>query len=69
VQTVLRAEGVPNGYELLKDHSRGKPLTRQLLSELIHALPLPPARRQALLELTPASYVGLAASLTTLPSV
>ncbi len=68
VQTVLRAEGVPDGYELLKDHSRGKPLTRELLSELIRALPLPEARRQALLELTPSGYVGLAASLATLPS-
>jgi adenylosuccinate lyase len=35
VQTVLRAEGVPDGYELLKEHSRGKPLTRQSLAALI----------------------------------
>ena len=67
VQTVLRAEGVPDGYELLKEHSRGKPLTRELLAELIHALPLPQARREALLALTPASYVGSAARLATLP--
>jgi adenylosuccinate lyase len=68
VQTVLRAEGVPDGYELLKEHSRGKPLTRDLLAELIRALPLPEARRKALLELTPANYVGLAATLAALPS-
>ncbi len=67
VQTVLRAEGVPDGYELLKEHSRGKPLTRELLAELIRALPLPEARRKALLELTPANYVGLAAALSALP--
>jgi adenylosuccinate lyase len=68
VQTVLRAEGVPDGYELLKEHSRGKPLTRELLAELIRALPLPEPRRKALLELTPANYVGLAAELAALPS-
>ncbi|MEO6185692.1 MAG: adenylosuccinate lyase, partial [Steroidobacteraceae bacterium] len=67
VQTVLRAEGVPDGYELLKEHSRGKPLTRELLAELIRALPLPEGRRAALLELTPASYLGLAATLAALP--
>jgi adenylosuccinate lyase len=67
VQTVLRAEGVPDGYELLKEHSRGKPLTRELLAELIRALPLPEGRRKALLELTPASYLGLAATLAALP--
>ncbi|MEO6080708.1 MAG: adenylosuccinate lyase [Steroidobacteraceae bacterium] len=67
VQTVLRAEGIADGYELLKEHSRGKPLTRDLLAELIRALPLPEARRRTLLELTPANYVGLAARLAALP--
>jgi adenylosuccinate lyase len=69
VQTVLRAEGVPNGYELLKEHSRGKPLTRELLADLIRSLPLPDARRSALLQLTPASYLGLATRLAQLPPI
>jgi adenylosuccinate lyase len=63
VQTVLRAAGVPDGYELLKAHSRGKPLTRDSLAELIRGLPLPDAQRARLLQLTPAGYVGLAARL------
>ncbi len=66
VQTVLRAEGIPNGYELLKEHSRGKPLTRELLAELVTSLSLPAARRDALLALTPAAYVGLASKLARL---
>jgi adenylosuccinate lyase len=66
VQTVLRAEGVPNGYELLKEHSRGKPLTRESLGLLVASLPLPAKRRQALLALTPSGYVGLAAKLARL---
>jgi adenylosuccinate lyase len=67
IQTVLRAEGVPDGYELLKEHSRGKPLTRELLADLIRVLPVPEPRRKAMLELTPAAYVGLAARLAQLP--
>jgi adenylosuccinate lyase len=63
VQTVLRAEGVANGYELLKEHSRGKPLTRESLGQLVVSLPLPEKRRKALLALTPSGYVGLAAKL------
>ena len=66
VQTVLRAEGVPDGYELLKAHSRGKPLTRESLAALVSSLPLPDKRRKALLALTPSGYVGLAARLARL---
>jgi adenylosuccinate lyase len=66
VQTVLRAAGVPDGYELLKAHSRGKPLTRESLAALIGTLPLPEPERQRLLALTPAGYVGLAEQLAGL---
>jgi adenylosuccinate lyase len=66
VQTVLRAEGVPDGYELLKAHSRDKPLTRESLVRLIESLPLPARRRRALLALTPATYLGLASRLARL---
>jgi adenylosuccinate lyase len=66
VQTVLRAAGVPDGYELLKAHSRGKPLTRESLAALIGTLPLPEPERQRLLALTPAGYVGLAERLAGL---
>jgi adenylosuccinate lyase len=67
VQTVLRAEGVPDGYELLKEHSRGKPLTQESLGALIAGLPIGAQRRAALQALTPAQYVGLAARLARLP--
>ncbi len=66
VQTVLRAEGVANGYELLKEHSRGKPLTRESLAHLVTSLPLPEKRRKALLALEPAGYLGLATKLARL---
>lgn len=63
VQTVLRAHGVPNGYELLKDFSRGQPVGRERLHSLIATLPLPPEARQRLLQLTPSTYLGEAARL------
>ena len=48
VQTVLRAAGVPNGYELLKDFTRGRPIDGELLAGFIATLPLPEAERTRL---------------------
>ncbi len=63
VQTVLRAAGVPNGYELLKDFTRGRPMDRELLAGFIATLPLPAAERERRAALTPAAYGGVAAQL------
>jgi adenylosuccinate lyase len=63
VQTLLRAHGVPDGYERLKAFTRGQPVDRERLHAFINSLELPAAARQRLLELTPANYVGLAADL------
>jgi len=63
VQSVLRAAGVPGGYELMRDLTRGQQIDARALRELIERLPLPPTERQRLAALTPAEYVGLAAEL------
>src|SRR6187455_3365237 len=63
LQTALRAAGVPNGYELLKDFTRGADVDAAGLGQFIDKLPLPDADRARLRALTPAQYVGLAASL------
>jgi len=63
LQTALRAAGVPNGYELLKDFTRGARVDAAGLAAFIDKLPLPDADRARLRALTPAQYVGLAASL------
>jgi len=63
IQTVLRAAGVPNGYELLKDFTRGQAIDGDALRRFVTTLPLPAAERERLAALTPADYVGLAASL------
>jgi adenylosuccinate lyase len=63
VQTVLRAHGVPDGYERLKAFTRGRPVDRERLHAFINSLDLPTDVRRRLLDLTPAGYVGLAARL------
>jgi adenylosuccinate lyase len=63
IQTVLRAHGVPRGYELLRDLTRGARVDAERLRQLIDTLPLPPAQRERLAALRPAEYVGLAAEL------
>jgi adenylosuccinate lyase len=63
VQTVMRRFSVPNPYEQLKDLTRGKGISRDDLRRFIAALPIPEADRARLLEMTPASYIGMAAEL------
>lgn len=63
VQTVLRAAGVPDGYELLKDFTRGRRIDQTLYREFVASLPLPEADRARLSALRPADYLGLASEL------
>jgi adenylosuccinate lyase len=63
VQTVLRAAGVPGGYERLKEHTRGRAIDERALAELIDSLPLPAEEKQRLKALRPLDYTGLAARL------
>ena len=63
VQTVLRAAGVPGGYERLKEFTRGRTIDAATLGSFIDALPLAAADKQRLRNLTPALYTGLAAEL------
>jgi adenylosuccinate lyase len=63
VQTVMRRHGVTDAYEQLKELTRGRPVTRELLREFIESAALPPGDRKRLLALTPAGYVGRAAEL------
>jgi len=63
VQTVLRAHGVPDGYERLKEFTRGRAIDAATLAAFIDGLPLPQAEKTRLKTLTPANYVGLAATL------
>ncbi len=63
VQTVMRKAGIENPYEKLKELTRGQAITRETMREFIAGLDLPAADKQRLLQLTPASYIGVAAQL------
>jgi adenylosuccinate lyase len=54
---------VPNGYELLKDFTRGTAVDAAGLAAFVDQLPLPAAERARLKALAPAHYVGLAAEM------
>ncbi|HYM28039.1 MAG TPA: hypothetical protein VET66_07810, partial [Steroidobacteraceae bacterium] len=63
VQTVLRAAGVPDGYERLKDFTRGRAVDGGMLAAFIDSLPLGEAEKRRLRALTPHGYTGLATQL------
>jgi adenylosuccinate lyase len=63
VQTVMRAQGIPDAYERLKSVTRGRPIDRQSMREFIASLDLPAAEKERLLRLEPRDYVGLAPQL------
>jgi adenylosuccinate lyase len=64
VQTVMRAHRIEGSYEKLKELTRGKgAITRADLHAFVKKLPLPAEAKKRLLELTPATYVGLAPKL------
>lgn len=66
IQTTMRRFGIPEPYEQLRELTRGRTVTQQDLHRLVAGMDLPAAVKQRLMELTPASYTGLAAKLTVL---
>lgn len=63
-QTILRAAGIPDAYEQLKNFTQGKVINRNAYLIWVDTLLLPDALRDRLRALTPTSYVGLAEQLT-----
>jgi adenylosuccinate lyase len=63
VQTVMRRHGLPNPYEQLKALTRGQGINAQSMRAFIATLDLPADAKQHLLEMTPATYTGLAEPL------
>ncbi len=63
IQTVMRRYGIENPYEQLKDLTRGKAITRDVLQRFIKTLAIPEPEKKRLLKMTPASYTGKAAEL------
>ncbi len=63
IQTVLRAAGSPDGYERLREFTRGRAIDAQSLAAFIDTLPLADGEKQRLKALRPEAYTGLAARL------
>jgi adenylosuccinate lyase len=63
IQTVLRAYGITEAYEQMKLLTRGTRVEPNELREVIASLPLPDDARTRLLELAPATYIGMADDL------
>ncbi len=63
VQTVLRAAGVPNGYERLKDLTRGNAIDGRSSAPLSTPCRSATLKRPELKRMSPREYTGLAAKL------
>jgi adenylosuccinate lyase len=63
IQTVMRRYGIENPYEKLKDLTRGQRLDAKQMKAFVDKLDIPADAKKQLKELTPASYLGIAAKL------
>jgi adenylosuccinate lyase len=63
IQTVMRRYGLPQPYEQLKALTRGRGMTQETMRAFIADLELPADDKQRLLEMSPATYIGLAVGL------
>ena len=64
IQTILRKNHIPNGYELMKDLSRGKEIKQLDLINFVDKLNIPTEEKERLLKLTPQTYIGYAEKLS-----
>ncbi len=61
IQTVMRKAGIEKPYEKLKDLTRGQDkITKETIREFVQTLELSDEDKQRLLEMSPATYIGMA---------
>jgi len=58
IQTVMRRYGIEQPYEKLKALTRGQDMNRETIQAFVETLELPAEARDALLALSPRSYIG-----------
>ena len=66
IQTVMRKAGIEKPYEKLKELTRGQQIDRETIRTFVEGLDLAAADKQRLLEMTPASYIGMAPQIVDL---
>ncbi|MBP9716425.1 MAG: adenylosuccinate lyase [Candidatus Levybacteria bacterium] len=59
VQIYLKKEKVKNGYEILKELTRGQNLKQEDFLAMIEKLPIDQSQKEALRKLTPENYIGI----------
>lgn len=66
IQTMLRKYGISDAYDRLKKLTRGKGISKESLHDFINSLDeLSEEDKKTLLDLTPATYVGLASEIVS----
>ncbi len=60
IQTVMRKHNIPMAYEKLKELTRGKEITRDMVREFVSSLEIPEEDKKRLMELSPETYIGWA---------
>ena len=63
IQTILRKSGKRDAYEKLRELTQGQPINAESMAEFVSGLKIPEEDKQTLINLTPASYIGLAPKL------
>ena len=64
IQTIMRYHNVENSYDVIKDATRGKDITQEIIKEIIDKCDLSDSIKNKLLKLKPSDYIGLAKKLT-----
>ena len=59
IQTMLRKYNISNAYEKLKELTRGKVITKEILHEFINSLDINDRDKKILLDLKPSTYIGI----------
>lgn len=63
IQTVMRKVGIDEPYEKLKAITRGHKVTQETIRDFLETLELPESDKKRLLNMTPASYTGIASEI------
>jgi adenylosuccinate lyase len=66
IQTVMRKAGIEKPYEKLKELTRGQTIDCTTIRAFVEGLALADEDKQRLLDMTPASYTGMAAKIVEL---
>ena len=63
IQMMARKYNISNSYEILKEETKGKQVTQDIIKKIINLLNIPPSEKKILLALTPKKYIGYSIKL------